>query len=170
MIKPFSVPVVLDVFYSEVKEDVVEGVKCVLVEEFKSVLKVVVRESLSLVDEAYDFQRRQYNADVLLKHLLRKKVGDVVLWVVGEDLYVSGMNFVFGYAMYYKGAVLSVFRLSSLELIGKEAVHEVGHVLGLGHCSNRCVMRFSNTLWEAKLKPLHLCESCKQKIFSLLSR
>ncbi|HEC81490.1 MAG TPA: hypothetical protein ENI42_03580 [Thermoplasmatales archaeon] len=43
-------------------------------------------------------------------------------------------------------------------------------MLGLGHCSNRCVMRFSNTLWEAKLKPLHLCESCKQKIFSLLSR
>ena len=89
------------------------------------------------------------------------------LWIIQKDLYSKGMNFIFGYAMYHWVAVLSTIRLSTKDLIEKEAIHEVGHVLGLQHCSNRCVMQFSNSLWEAKMKPSYLCESCKRKITSL---
>ncbi len=70
------------------------------------------------------------------------------------------MNFVFGVAHPGKAAVLSTHRLDSLDLINKEAIHETGHVLGLQHCNNECVMQFSNSLYEAKAKPATLCERC----------
>ena len=85
---------------------------------------------------------------------------DPGLWVIQEDLYCIDMNFVFGYAMCGEGVVLSIHRLNSEELIGKEAIHEIGHILGLRHCRNRCIMQFSNSLWEATIKPLYFCESC----------
>ncbi|ODS39259.1 MAG: hypothetical protein A7316_05990 [Candidatus Altiarchaeales archaeon WOR_SM1_86-2] len=74
------------------------------------------------------------------------------------------MNFIFGIASYGRGAVVSIFRLDSLKLIENECIHEVGHVLGLGHCMDYCVMRFSNSLYEAKQKPGYLCEKCKRKL------
>ncbi|HID24886.1 MAG TPA: peptidase [Thermoplasmata archaeon] len=157
----------IEIFYHQVNEEVVQVVENALTNEYSDVLNVIVGGELALPGGTYDPSRRQYNAEGLLRYLLSRRNVDIMLWVVGEDLYVPGMNFVFGYAMYYKGAVLSIYRLPSWELMGKEAVHEVGHVLGLKHCRNRCVMRFSNTLWEAKMKPSHLCMSCKRKIKSL---
>jgi archaemetzincin len=39
-----------------------------------------------------------------------------------------------------------------------EAIHEIAHTYGLGHCSNaRCVMWFSNTLDETDQKGTHFC-------------
>jgi archaemetzincin len=74
---------------------------------------------------------------------------------------VAGMNFVFGLAHPGNAAVLSTHRLDSLDLVNKEAIHEMGHVLGLQHCTNDCVMQFSNSLDEAKAKPATLCERCR---------
>lgn len=74
------------------------------------------------------------------------------------------MNFVFGVAHPGKAAVLSTQRLDSLDLIKKEAIHETGHVLGLQHCNNECVMQFSNSLYEAKAKPATLCERCRSLV------
>ncbi len=43
--------------------------------------------------------------------------------------------------------------------IVKEAVHELGHSFGLGHCKNiKCVMRFSNSLSDTDIKTSHLCK------------
>ncbi|HVQ01245.1 MAG TPA: peptidase, partial [Candidatus Thermoplasmatota archaeon] len=64
----------------------------------------------------------------------------------------------------FRGALLSLYRLPTTDLKEKEAIHEVGHVMGLKHCPNRCVMRFSNSLGEAQRKPLTLCERCKQTL------
>ena len=47
----------------------------------------------------------------------------------------------------------------------KEAIHEVGHMMGLGHCNKRpCVMSFSNTVGEVDQKTKYLCDMCKVQI------
>ena len=46
--------------------------------------------------------------------------------------------------------------------ISKEAVHELGHSFGLGHCKNKkCVMHFSNSLSDTDIKTSNLCNVCK---------
>lgn len=122
------------------------------------------------VNSAYNTHRMQYNASKLLNYLirstskLRSDEDSFSLWIISDDLYVEGMNFVFGVAYSGKAAVLSIHRLDSLDLINKEAIHELGHVLGLQHCTNDCVMQFSNSLDEAREKPATLCERCRSRI------
>jgi len=154
----------LKIFYSQISNVEIQFIQKALTTTYEDALNVVIGEGLELIKEAYNPESDQYNADILLKHLLKTKNKDTVLWVIQKDLYCQGMNFVFGYAMYHRGAVLSTYRLSSPKLIEKEAIHEVGHILGLKHCSNHCIMQFSNSLLEAELKPLYLCEDCKRKI------
>ena len=44
----------------------------------------------------------------------------------------------------------------------KEAIHELGHTLGLSHCGNRrCVMHFSNSLSDTDIKGQDLCLNCR---------
>jgi archaemetzincin len=117
----------------------------------------------NLAEGTYDTNRMQYDASNLLNYLIRYKTRSesLCLWLISEDIYVPGMNFVFGVAQPGKAAVISTHRLDSFELIKKEAIHEMGHVLWLHHCNNYCVMQFSNSLYEAKKKPAKLCERCK---------
>ncbi|MHC1579270.1 MAG: peptidase [Candidatus Alkanophagales archaeon] len=117
--------------------------------------------------EAFDARRGQFDASALLNALARE-ARRPFLWILSPDIYVRGMNFVFGVALFGVGAVLSTCRLPSLELVCKEAIHEVGHVLGLSHCENECVMRFSNSVAEAEMKPSELCGECKNKLRKIL--
>ncbi len=50
----------------------------------------------------------------------------------------------------------------------KLILHELGHLLGLGHCVNYCVMRFSNNLLELDEKPDEFCEECKYKLVKVI--
>ena len=46
----------------------------------------------------------------------------------------------------------------------KEAVHEVGHYLGLGHCRHPfCVMAFSPSVEDVDNKKKFICNGCKVK-------
>jgi len=121
--------------------------------------------------------RNQYRSDELL-NFLEKHFEGRILGVTKEDMYTQGLNFVFGQAkMKGRVALLSVCRLNpnffhqpeDEELfekrIVKETIHEVGHMLGLGHCNKRhCVMSFSNTVGQVDKKTKYLCDMCKLQL------
>ncbi len=155
----------LRIFYDKNSEANVPAVK----EALEYVFGVETSEEIQLdaAEDAYNTKRMQYDASNLLNFLIRytskvsSKEPSLCLWIISDDLYVQGMNFVFGVAQPDKAAVLSTHRLDSLDLIKKEAIHEMGHVFGLKHCNNYCVMQFSNSLYEAKKKPATLCDRCR---------
>lgn len=127
--------------------------------------------------EVYDRKRCQYHSSLILKRLKSfppETEGVLKLGVTEEDLYVPSLNFVFGEANPENGiAIISLQRLRQ-EFYGldeneerlqrrmvTEAVHELGHVYGLMHCSNpKCVMFFSNTLADTDRKSDKFCEKC----------
>jgi archaemetzincin len=52
-----------------------------------------------------------------------------------------------------------------LQRVVKEAVHELGHTYGLGHCKDqRCVMAFSNSLADTDTKGQAFCQKCRSKL------
>lgn len=139
---------------------------------------MIVEEAVPLPQKAYDATRRQYHSTTILTVLgdyVKKSRFGRVLGVADVDLYVPHLNFVFGEAQCPGGAaVISLHRLRPefyrkphseevfLERSIKEAVHEVGHTLGLGHCGNpRCVMFFSNSIFDTDRKGSALCERCR---------
>ncbi len=120
--------------------------------------------------------RNQYNSTCLI-FLLDKKIKDKTLCLTNVDLYADGLNYVFGEAQLDgKIAILSVARLDPtfygldfnketfVSRFRKEIMHELGHLFGLHHCSNYCVMRFSNSILEVDKKPEDFCKSCKEKL------
>jgi archaemetzincin len=99
-----------------------------------------------------------------------------ILGIVDYDLYVPELNFVLGEAS-QRTAVISLTRLrqefynlpQNRSLFQKraliEAVHELGHTYGLGHCGNPlCVMFFSNSLIDTDRKGSEFCPKCGSKL------
>ncbi|MEM3579992.1 MAG: archaemetzincin family Zn-dependent metalloprotease [Candidatus Bathyarchaeia archaeon] len=146
----------------------------------------VIRETLTLPKEAFDKVRKQYRSDVILglvaSYAEKARNLNRVLGVVDTDIYVPGLNFVFGEAECPgKAAIISLWRLrpefygapSNFELFiergTKEAVHELGHTFGLTHCKNPfCVMYFSNSIFETDRKKGIFCNTCYSNIEKLL--
>lgn len=147
---------------------------------------VEVYKEMEIPKEAYNPSRRQYSSSSILKeiHSVIKPDGEKkALGIADVDLYVSGLNFVFGEAeLGGHFAIISLTRLRQsfyghpedntlfLERAAKEAVHELGHVFGLRHCPDaECVMHFSNSLWDTDRKKASFCARC-QKILEKLKR
>lgn len=149
----------LQIFHTKNCEGSIKPIQEILKNIYR--LNICKNRSLELIENAYNPKRNQYDAILLLDYLIKIKENGIAIWIIDKDLYCEDMNFIFGYAAFSHGAILSIFRLDSLELIQKEAVHEVGHILGLRHCSNECVMQFSNSLQEAREKPMKLCKKCQ---------
>ena len=126
---------------------------------------------------AWNPRRRQYLADAILDRL---DPGDsaCALAIADMDLYVSGLNFVFGLAQREgRKAIIALARLRQTyyrlpedaalfrQRVLKEAVHELGHVFGLQHCENRrCVMSFSNSLVDTDFKSDDFCTRCRRQL------
>jgi len=119
---------------------------------------------------AFDAKRGQFHADALLGLALSVRA-ERVLAVTDVDLYAGDLNFVFGVAQPSgRTGVISLFRLhldaDNERFRGralKEAMHELGHTFGLGHCPDPgCVMWFSNTLGETDRKGAAYCHRCEK--------
>ncbi|MHA1953419.1 MAG: peptidase [Candidatus Heimdallarchaeaceae archaeon] len=127
-------------------------------------IEVTSRTVLKIKKTTYNRRRKQYDGQKLLNNLIDEENLKFFFWIVQDDLYVPVMNFIFGLATQFCGAIVTFHRLESLEMKIKESVHECGHILGLGHCVNRCVMQYSTNLKEANEKPSSLCSECENKI------
>lgn len=146
----------------------------------------ILEEMMQIPLDSYDSKRKQFNSSRILSKISTfcKKYGlEHALGITEVDLYVSHLNFVFGEAEYGgKSAIISLFRLrpefygqnSDRKLVErsvKEAVHEVGHMLALGHCDNpTCVMFFSNSILDTDRKGALPCEKCKLLVMNRFSK
>ncbi len=134
--------------------------------------EIEILGKIKLPENAFNPARNQYIASEILDFLRKKFPEQRVFGIASEDIYAYNMNFVFGLAdIRRKAAMISIARLKHadkkifLERVAKEAIHELGHVLGLMHCSNRsCVMSFSNSIYEVDIKGKELCDGCRKKL------
>lgn len=141
---------------------------------------VKMDEALLQPGYAYNKRRGQYKSDLILTKLQKvdREEAEKILGVVDLDLYTPGLNFVFGQAsMGGKVALIALPRLRQefyrlpkdkklyYSRAIKEAVHELGHTFGLGHCKKRkCVMHFSNSLADTDYKGKKFCDDCLNKL------
>jgi archaemetzincin len=131
---------------------------------------VLFRGSLS---SCYDKTRAQYDAASVLEAVPEPERGWLNLLLVGVDLFVPALTYVFGLThLAGRRGVLSLARLRppeenaySEEVLAHrlrvEVAHELGHAAGLVHCVvNDCAMHRS--LWpeSVDLKNPGFCASC----------
>lgn len=140
---------------------------------------------LALPAAAFDQGRLQYSASRLLQHLdsfsllpWRKIIG-----VLDADLFVPIFTHVLGEAQQGgKNALVSLHRLriqaasspSSLSILmeraGKVALHELGHLYNLHHCTDPgCIMHFAGGLEDLDRTLLDYCNYCRIYIRDALS-
>ena len=167
---------------------VVERVRENLNTSFPETESKLIPKTMPVPRESFNSSRRQYRSDMILS-LIRdyaEKTKDIdrVLGITDVDLFVPSLNFVFGEAECPgKAAIISLWRLrqefynapSNFELFversTKEAVHELGHTLGLEHCANPfCVMYFSNSIFETDRKKSLFCNKCHLKVQMIVAK
>lgn len=136
----------------------------------------IVLESIIVPESAYDRERQQFLCSSIIEELKsctpdRDIYSTRVLGIVDVDIYAPQLNYIFGQADVRNGiCVISLARLkeefhgreANEELLKKraikEAMHEIGHTYGMGHCFDaRCVMFFSNTLADTDYKEADFC-------------
>lgn len=148
---------------------------------------VIILKKLPIPEETFDKTRDQYFSEAILRKIQeyaeKEEALNRVLGIVDVDIFVPELNFVFGEAECPgKAALISLWRLKPefygeapntelfLERTTKEAVHELGHTLGLRHCSNPfCVMYFSNSIFDTDRKQSLFCNKCYLKVETIIN-
>lgn len=165
----------------KVDKGIIESLKTDLNKIFNR--RIMIGKGMEEPDYAFNKKRNQYLSSAILDTLLEQKEYapyEKILAMIDHDLYVPELNFVFGVAT-NRGAIISITRLRQ-EFYGlpkdkslfkkrtfTEAVHELGHTYGLGHCNHlHCVMFFSNTLMDTDRKGPKFCEKCKKNLSKAL--
>lgn len=151
--------------------DLVETIKDFIVDVFQSEVIILPRKKIPV--QYKNVYREQYDGLKLLQwsNSLRNLKTSTLVGIADVDAYVPGLNFIFGVAdPKSKVALVFLERLKEsndslgvrfISRVKKEVLHEVGHILGLKHCINkRCVMVFSNNIYDTDFKEFKYCESC----------
>lgn len=140
----------------------------------------IIAPSIKIPDFTFDKTRNQYHGEEIINYILDKSNLDKygkVLAITDQDLYIENRNFIFGIARPHERiCIISLKRLYQefhnlprneylfKARALKEAIHELSHLWGAGHCAKeRCVMHFSNDILEVDSKESQLCPSCKEK-------
>lgn len=158
----------------DIPQAVIEAVRNALGDVYG--FEVALHGGAPLPVASFNIDRRQFLSYMVIEELARMALGGAALGIADEDLYAQGLNFVFGEADREKGvAVISIARLRKefyggspdegllLERSVKEAVHEVGHLVGLPHCPKTdCVMHFSSTISHTDKKSARPCAVCER--------
>jgi len=161
-------------FDKEMLEKTAEAV----IEEYRCA--VTIRDGHMDLSEYFDAARRQYDGNRLIKVVqsLTFPDSDKTLAFFNVDLFVPILTFIFGQAFLGgNAAIVSAYRLTNerygmppdhellLERLIKEAIHELGHTLGLIHCKEPlCVMRSSTYVEDIDQKSHHLCLKCRSEL------
>ncbi len=137
--------------------------------------------ALNVPKDCWNQWRKQYNAEGMLSALNGSTAATFIeksvpsLFITDVDIYYDGLNFVFGLEDPTMAAsIVSIARLRPefydrtpnaqllIERAVKEAVHEVGHMLGIQHCRRpACVMMFSPSVGDVDTKRNDFCEDCQ---------
>ncbi len=149
----------------------------------------IANQSLS-ISRFYDEHRGQYNSSAILhsflshdKSGLRPGIslpdkGVCIVGITPHDLFIPILTYVFGEAALGGNvAVVSYHRFRNelyglpmdrplvLERVGKVAIHEIGHTLGLVHCTlQHCVMHAASYVEELDMKGHEFCPFCSSAI------
>jgi archaemetzincin len=161
----------------EIDSSVLAGISAGLVGAFGNTVRL--KPVISIPEGSYIADRNQYLADLVLAGLKRYQDRDTrLLGITDVNLFSRGLNFVFGQADYpNRIAVISLTLLKQenyglpgdtallIDRAQKEAVHELGHTFGLGHCQDGvCVMHFSNSLIDTDVKKINFCRRCQPRL------
>ncbi len=160
-------------------------------ENFNTVFQAecaVIKEAIFQLEQVFDEERQQYHSSTILamirRYATRNNTLDKFLGIVDVDIFVPQLSFVFGEAECPgRTALISLYRLrpefygrkSNMELLleraAKESTHELGHTLGLQHCSDPfCVMHFSNSIFETDRKQSFLCKNCYPRSEAIINK
>lgn len=141
---------------------------------------VIILENKELPTEAYYQPRNRYKANKLIWWLWKIKPNnaDYIIGISTKDISskkgdnpdfgIMGLGFCPG-----KSSVISTYRIKTpnqtllKERLSKIALHEIGHNLGLGHCSitKDCFMHAAEaSIKQIDREKLDLCANCKKMI------
>lgn len=116
---------------------------------------------------------RRYPVEDLVNNISTLFCDSNVLVITDLDIYYAGFDYVFGFTDVLRGlSVVSLARMkrgsTAEELVDrtvKTAIHEIGHLNGLRHCTNRaCVMSLSFGLIDTDRKDKRFCGRCHKRL------